>query len=159
MSSADEDLPIVSRIVIEVRSDGTRTVARGAAEDPSGKVGLEVRADSPVELVTALVKLLMQAPALATTSFRTGRKRQVQPDSLPGAPRRAPSALPAAPATSPPASAVASASASEPRGSVPRVERAPEVSGSAARVSDGLPGAALVCGPSEHRKSQAAPHE
>jgi hypothetical protein len=86
MSTADEDLPIVSRIVIEVRSDGTRTVARGAAEDPSGKVGLEVRADSPVELVTALVKLLMQAPALATTSFRTGRKRQVQPDSLPGAP-------------------------------------------------------------------------
>ncbi|MFY0532095.1 hypothetical protein [Nannocystis pusilla] len=149
MSSADEDLPIVSRIVIEVRSDGTRTVARGAAEDPSGKVGLEVRADSPVELVTALVKLLMQAPALATTSFRTGRKRQVQPDSLPGAPRRAPSAPPAAPATSRPASAAASASASERRGSRPRVERASAVTGGAARVSHGL----------ERRKSLAAPHE
>lgn len=90
MSSADEDLPIVSRIVIEVRSDGTRTVARGAAEDPEGKVGLEVRADSPVELVTALVKLMLQVPALAATSFRTGRKRQVEPDALPSpSPRRA----------------------------------------------------------------------
>lgn len=89
MSSADEDLPIVSRIVIEVRSDGTRTIARGAAEDPSGKVGLEVRADSPVELVTAMVKLMLQVPALATTSFRTGRKRQAEPDALPGSAPRA----------------------------------------------------------------------
>lgn len=86
MSSADEDLPIVSRIVIEVRSDGTRTVARGAAEDPEGKVGLEVRADSPVELVSALVKLMLQVPALAATSFRAGRKRQVSPDALPTPP-------------------------------------------------------------------------
>lgn len=95
MSSADEDLPVVSRIVIEVRSDGTRTIARGAAEDPGGKVALEVRADSPVELVTALAKLLLQVPALTTRSFRAGRKRQVDPDALPGGP--APRALPGPP--------------------------------------------------------------
>lgn len=82
----DEELPVVSRIVIEVRSDGTRTIARGAAEDPSGKVGLEVRADTPVELARALVKLLLQVPALATTSFRAGRKRQVDALAADGSP-------------------------------------------------------------------------
>lgn len=76
--SADDELPIVSRIVIEVRSDGTRTIARGAAEDPAGKVGLEVRADTPAELVGALLKLLAQVPGLAAMSFRAGRKRQAE---------------------------------------------------------------------------------
>lgn len=74
----DDELPVVSRLVIEVRSDGTRTIARGAAEDPSGQVGLEVRAESPAELVAALAKLLLQVPALAASSFRAGRKRQAE---------------------------------------------------------------------------------
>lgn len=87
-----DELPVVSRIVIEVRSDGTRTVARGAAEDPTGKVGLEVRADTPAQLVTALAKLLLQVPALAGMSFRTGRKRQ-DADALPA---NEPRALPPA---------------------------------------------------------------
>lgn len=74
----DDELPVVSRLVIEVRSDGTRTIARGAAEDPAGKVGLEVRAESPAELAAALVKLLLQVPALAASNFRAGRKRQAE---------------------------------------------------------------------------------
>lgn len=74
----DEELPVVSRLVIEIRSDGTRTIARGAAEDPSGQVGLEVRADSPAELVAALAKLMMQLPGMMKSSLRTGRKRQVE---------------------------------------------------------------------------------
>ena len=33
MTDFDEDPPVVARLVVEIRSDGTRTVARGAIED------------------------------------------------------------------------------------------------------------------------------
>jgi len=31
--SSDDDLPVVARLVVEIRSDGRRTVARGGIED------------------------------------------------------------------------------------------------------------------------------
>lgn len=74
----DDDLPVVSRIVIEIRSDGSRTIARGAAEDPNGQVGLEVRADSPAELVAALAKLMLQLPGMMAGSLRTARQRRAE---------------------------------------------------------------------------------
>jgi len=63
----DDDLPVVARLVIEVRSDGTRTVARGAMEDlESGqKVGIEARGGSPLELSASLTRAILQTPALA----------------------------------------------------------------------------------------------
>lgn len=72
----DEELPVVSRLVIEIRSDGTRTIARGAAEDPGGQVGLEVRADSPAELVVALTKLMLQLPGMMAGSIKSARERR-----------------------------------------------------------------------------------
>lgn len=83
----DEDLPVVARLVVEIRSDGTRTVARGALEDRAlgEQVALEVRAGTPVELAASLVKLLLKAPALANMAMQTGRKRQV--DALPAGER------------------------------------------------------------------------
>jgi len=68
----DPELPIVARLVIEIRSDGSRTVTRGALEDAiSGEtVAIEARADSPLELSLNLAKMLMQAPAMASNSLR-----------------------------------------------------------------------------------------
>ncbi len=65
----DEDLPVVARLVIEVRSDGTRTVARGAAEDAlSGeKVAIEVRGGSPLQLALSMMRSMASLPALAKT--------------------------------------------------------------------------------------------
>lgn len=83
----DDELPVVSRLVIEVRSDGTRTIARGAAEDLHGQVRLEVRAESPAELVASLAKLLLQVPALAANTFRAGRKRQAELPAAAAPPR------------------------------------------------------------------------
>lgn len=66
LDAADE-LPIVARMVVEIRSDGSRTVARGAIEDSlSGQqVGVEARADSPLELSRALAKMILSAPFAA----------------------------------------------------------------------------------------------
>jgi hypothetical protein len=63
----DEDLPVVARLVVEVRSDGRRTVARGAVEDVATgqRVAVEARGASPAQLAFALAKSMWQLPRLA----------------------------------------------------------------------------------------------
>ncbi len=60
------ELPVVARIVVEVRSDGSRTVARGAMEDAASqtRVALEASGGTPLELALALAKSIMSAPWL-----------------------------------------------------------------------------------------------
>ena len=67
LEGVEDELPVVARMVVEIRSDGTRTVARGAIEDRLGgqTVGVEARADSPLELTRALVKMIASAPFAA----------------------------------------------------------------------------------------------
>ena len=59
-----EEPPVVARLVIEIRSDGSRTIARGALEDAHNgeKVALEARGDSPLQLAIALARSLTQLP-------------------------------------------------------------------------------------------------
>jgi hypothetical protein len=80
LRSAD-DLPVVARLVVEIRSDGRRTIARGAMEDAAtGKsVALEARGDSPVQLAMSLARSVFSLPALARTAARNllpGRRRR-----------------------------------------------------------------------------------
>ncbi len=67
-----DELPVVARLVVEIRSDGRRTVARGAMEDiKSGQqVAIEAKGDSPLELALALAKTMLAAPALVRTAAR-----------------------------------------------------------------------------------------
>jgi hypothetical protein len=60
------ELPVVARIVVEIRSDGTRTLARGAMEDAASqtRVGIEASGSTPLELALALAKSIMAAPWL-----------------------------------------------------------------------------------------------
>lgn len=62
-----EEPPIVARLVVEIRSDGTRTIARGAVEDVATgqRTALEARGDSPIQLAIALARSLTQLPKLA----------------------------------------------------------------------------------------------
>lgn len=64
---ADDDLPVVARMVVEIRSDGKRTIARGAVEDAATgeRIAVEARGASPVQLAFALAKSLWQVPRLA----------------------------------------------------------------------------------------------
>lgn len=54
----DDDLPVVARLIVEIRSDGSRTIARGALEDANlgQRVAVEARGDSPLALALALAK-------------------------------------------------------------------------------------------------------
>jgi hypothetical protein len=72
LDRADEP-PVVARLVVEIRSDGSRTVARGAVEDLTHgeRVALEARGDSPLQLALALARALTQLPRLtARTAVR-----------------------------------------------------------------------------------------
>ena len=64
---ARSEPPVVARLVIEIRSDGTRTIARGVAEDlaQGERVQIEAEGATPLLLALSLVKSLRDLPALA----------------------------------------------------------------------------------------------
>jgi len=67
---AEGDLPpVVARMVVEIRSDGTRTIARGALEDLQNgeRVALQADSTTPIALARELTKTLLSAPAIAGT--------------------------------------------------------------------------------------------
>jgi hypothetical protein len=67
-----EELPVVARLVVEIRSDGRRTVARGALEDAvlGQTVAVEARGDSPVQMAWALTRAMFRVPAMARQAGR-----------------------------------------------------------------------------------------
>ncbi len=73
--------PVVARMVIEIRSDGRTTIARGALEDMAlgQKVGIEAKGGSPVELAFSLARSMLKVPSLAVQAARAllpaGKKR------------------------------------------------------------------------------------
>jgi hypothetical protein len=68
----DEELPVVARLVVEIRSDGSRTIARGGIEDLQlgQRVTVEARGDSPLQLALALAKSISSLPGLASAKVR-----------------------------------------------------------------------------------------
>ena len=73
LDRADEP-PVVARLVVEIRSDGSRTIARGAIEDAQQgqRVAIEARGDSPIQLAIALARSLSQLPRLTARSAVRG---------------------------------------------------------------------------------------
>ncbi|MBN1609294.1 MAG: hypothetical protein JW940_21870 [Polyangiaceae bacterium] len=72
LAEAPDEPPVVARMIVEIRSDGTRTVARGALEDTATgqRTTLVARGSSPAALAGSLVKSLLRAPLLAPAAFR-----------------------------------------------------------------------------------------
>lgn len=71
------ELPVVARLVVEIRSDGTQTIARGAMEDAASgqKVAVEASGENPLALALSLAKNITSAPWLARQAFRALMKR------------------------------------------------------------------------------------
>jgi hypothetical protein len=73
--------PVVARLVIEIRSDGSRTIARGALEDTTTgqRAMIDARGTSPLQLAFALARSFGQLPRLsakmALRRLLPGRKR------------------------------------------------------------------------------------
>jgi hypothetical protein len=72
LAESPDDPPVVARMVIEVRSDGTRTIARGAMEDVASgeRVAIEARGTTPMALAASLAKTIFSAPMLARHAVR-----------------------------------------------------------------------------------------
>jgi hypothetical protein len=72
-----EEPPVVARLMVEIRSDGSYTVARGAMEDAlSGqKVAVEATGSTPLALALSLAKSLASTPWLARHAFRALLRR------------------------------------------------------------------------------------
>jgi hypothetical protein len=76
-----DEPPVVVRMVVEIRSDGRRTIARGAMEDKlTGKaVAINARGDSPLSLALSLSRSLLAIPAVARAAARAllpGKRRR-----------------------------------------------------------------------------------
>jgi hypothetical protein len=71
---AAEELPVVARLIVEVRSDGSRTVARGAMEDAASgtRAAIEAAGSTPLELALTLAKSIMSAPWFTRQLARNG---------------------------------------------------------------------------------------
>jgi hypothetical protein len=69
-----EDLPVVARLIVEIRSDGSRTLARGAMEDAASdtRVAIEASGATPLELALGLAKSILAAPWLRGQMVRSG---------------------------------------------------------------------------------------
>lgn len=69
---ATAEPPVVARLVIEIRSDGSRTIARGVAEDVERgeRVSLEAAGATPLALAFSLLGQLNQIPAIARSFAR-----------------------------------------------------------------------------------------
>ena len=69
-----DEPPVVARLVVEIRSDGSRTIARGAIEDLARgeHVAIEARGDSPIQLAFAMARALTQLPRLTARSAVRG---------------------------------------------------------------------------------------
>jgi hypothetical protein len=67
LAEAPDEPPVVARMVVEIRSDGLRTIARGAMEDveTGQKVALVARGTTPISLATSLAKSMFAAPMMA----------------------------------------------------------------------------------------------
>ena len=79
----NDELPVVARVVVEIRSDGSRTIARGAAEDAEGRrVAIDARGSTHFALAVALSRSLMSVarPTLPGSGvlrrLLPGRKRR-----------------------------------------------------------------------------------
>ena len=65
--SLKEEPPVVARLVVEIRSDGSRTIARGAVEDVTTgeRTAVEARGSTPLSLLFSLSRSLVKLPSLA----------------------------------------------------------------------------------------------
>jgi hypothetical protein len=76
----DAEPPVVARLVVEIRSDGSRTIARGALEDltTGERAAVEAHGTTPLALAASLSRAVFQLPALARRAARAllpGRRR------------------------------------------------------------------------------------
>jgi len=79
LAERPDEPPVIARMIVEIRSDGTRTIARGALEEATTgeRVAIEAHGSTPMALAASLAKSMLSAPMLAkqaVRAFLTSRK-------------------------------------------------------------------------------------
>ena len=71
-----QEPPVVARLVVEVRSDGSHTIARGAIEDASTGEQMAISAEgtTPAQLAASLAKSMFTIPLMAVQAARGARR-------------------------------------------------------------------------------------
>jgi hypothetical protein len=64
--------PVVARFMVEIRSDGSRTIARGALDDVANgeSAAIEARGSTPAMLAASLLRSLLASPLLGRVMNR-----------------------------------------------------------------------------------------
>jgi len=87
LDSALPEPPVVARLMVEIRSDGTRTIARGAIEDISSgeRVAVEAKGSTPGQLAASLARTIFATPLLAKAAVRAvlDARKSKSDDGLP----------------------------------------------------------------------------
>jgi hypothetical protein len=70
--AVDQEPPVVARFMVEIRSDGTRSIARGALDDVANgeSAAIEARGSTPAMLAASLLKSLLATPLLGKVISR-----------------------------------------------------------------------------------------
>jgi hypothetical protein len=78
--AVDDEPPIVARLVVEIRSDGSRTIARGALEDRNlgQAAAVRIEAKTPAALARELMRALLTVPRLGVDAPRRALPRLVR---------------------------------------------------------------------------------
>ena len=83
LESVGPEPPVVARLIVEIRSDGSRTIARGGLEDLTTGEKVAVRADgtSPAQLARSLASTLVTLPLFAARIARSLKSSEATPPS------------------------------------------------------------------------------
>ena len=89
LASVGDEPPVVARLMVEIRSDGSHTIARGAVEDVASgeRVAVEARGTTPAQLAASLARTAFATPLLAKAAFgavlqgRRARRKSADDDA------------------------------------------------------------------------------
>ena len=82
VGTPNEEPPVVAQLMIEIRSDGSRTIARGALNDLRSGESAQVHAEgkTPRDLMLSLAGSLLALPAsLSQAIFRRSETPELKP--------------------------------------------------------------------------------
>jgi hypothetical protein len=84
LGPAASEPPVVAQLMIEIRSDGSRTIARGALNDLRTGESAQVHAEgrTPNELMMSLASSLLALPSSIFTTVRNVVKKPAQEEAL-----------------------------------------------------------------------------
>ena len=72
VADGEDEPPVVARLMVEIRSDGSRTIARGAMEDVASgeRVAIEAHGKTPMGLALELAKSMVHGRTFAKRAVR-----------------------------------------------------------------------------------------